>query len=148
MSLSIAVATDNTRTPLSRERIDAIARATLRYERVRDAMVSITLVDRRAIARLNAEHLGHRGATDVISFGFTRSRTTDPVVGDIYICPAVASENAKAHRAPVRDEIARLVIHGILHVLGHDHPEDRRETSDMWRRQERLLRRIVHGASR
>lgn len=149
MSVSIDVATENTRTPLSRERIDAIARAALRYERVREAMISIAFVDRRAIARLNAEHLGHKGETDVISFGFTRAAPTDPVVGDIYICPAVASDNAKAHGAPVREEIARLVIHGILHVLGYDHPEDhRRETSDMWRRQERLLRRIVHGAAR
>jgi probable rRNA maturation factor len=149
MSVSVDVATDKARTPLSRERIGAIARAALRYERVREAMISITLVDRRSIAKLNAEHLGHKGDTDVISFGFTRATTTDPVVGDIYICPAVASENAKAHGTSVREEIARLVVHGILHVLGYDHPEDdRRETSDMWRRQERLLRRIAHGTTR
>ena len=50
----------------------------------------------------------------------------------------------RERRGSVREEVARLVVHGILHVLGYDHPEDEtRETSDMWRRQERLLRRLV-----
>ena len=44
----------------------------------------------------------------------------------------------------VREELARLVVHGTLHVLGHDHPEDdSRLRSPMWRRQERLLRRVL-----
>ena len=146
MSLSVDVATENARAALSRDRVATIARAALRYQRVREALVSITFVDRATIERLNAKHLGHRGPTDVISFGFIRATPSDPVVGDIYICPSVASENAKARDESVRDETARLVVHGILHVLGYDHPNDhRRETSDMWRRQERLLRRIGRG---
>ncbi|HMA25561.1 MAG TPA: rRNA maturation RNase YbeY, partial [Gemmatimonadaceae bacterium] len=86
---------------------------------------------------------------DVISFGFTRATTSDPVIGDVYICPDVARENAHARRTPVREEIARLVVHGILHVLGHDHPDgEGRETSEMWRRQERLVRRAAARARR
>jgi probable rRNA maturation factor len=111
---------------------------------VREAMVSITLVDKRAIARLNARHLSHRGPTDVISFGFTRATAKDPVVGDIYICPDVAREHAEERDEPLRREIARLVVHGVLHVLGHDHPVDeRRESSSMWKRQEQLLARMT-----
>jgi probable rRNA maturation factor len=147
MSVSIDVATENVRTPLGRETIAAIARAALRGERVREALISITLVDRPSIARLNARHLSHKRATDVISFAFERATQADPVIGDIYICPAVASENAKTRGESVRDELARLVVHGVLHVLGYDHPEDEsRESSDMWRRQERLLRRLGRGA--
>lgn len=150
MSLDVDVTADQVRSPLSRDNIVSIARATLRYERIRNALLSITLVDRAAIARLNREHLGHAGPTDVISFAFTRAAATDPVVGDIYICTDVARENARSRKASVREEIARLVVHGVLHVLGYDHPEDdRRETSDMWRRQERLLRRLVdHSGAR
>jgi probable rRNA maturation factor len=147
MSLSIDVATENARTPLGRDAIASIARATLRHEHVRDALISITLVDRPAIRRLNTRHLHHKRPTDVISFAFTRATRSDPVVGDIYICPSVASENAKSRGESVRDEVARLVVHGILHVLGYDHPEDGgRESSDMWMRQERLLRRLGRGA--
>lgn len=146
MRLAVDVATKGSRSPLGRDAIADIARAVLRHERVRDALLSISLVDRRTIKRLNARHLGHRGDTDVISFGFTRASGAEPVIGDIYICTDVARENAKVHRARVRDEIARLVIHGVLHVLGYEHPETvERERSPMWRRQERLLRRLGYG---
>jgi probable rRNA maturation factor len=148
MTLSIDVATNGVRSPLSRSRVGEIARAALRSERVRNALVSITFLDRRAIARLNAKHLGHTGATDVISFGFARAAAKDPVIGDVYICPEVGRENARARHAPVREEIARLVVHGVLHVLGHDHPDEGREGSDMWRRQERLVRRFGGRAQR
>jgi len=148
MTLTVDVAADGVRLPLSRARVSEVARSALRRERVKDALVSITFLDRRAIARLNTTHLGHAGATDVISFGFVRATPRDPVIGDIYICPAVGRENAKARRAPVREEIARLVVHGVLHVLGHDHPDERRESSDMWQRQERLVRRANSGAKR
>jgi probable rRNA maturation factor len=149
MSLDVDVSLDGVRPALASARIASIARATLRAEHVRDALLSIALVNRPAIARLNRRHLGHTGGTDVISFGFTRATTTDPVIGDIYICPDVARANARARSVGVREEIARLVVHGVLHVLGYDHPEGTsREESAMWRRQERLLRRAMVGTRR
>jgi probable rRNA maturation factor len=149
MSLEVDVSLDGVRTPLASVRIAEIARTSLRAERVRNALLSIALVDRGTIARLNRRHLGHTGATDVLSFGFTRATGADPVIGDIYICPDVARANARARSVGMREEIARLVVHGVLHVLGYDHPEGgSREDSDMWRRQERLLRRIAAGARR
>lgn len=147
MSLSVDVSIEGVRSPLGRARVVDVARATLTAEGVRQAMISITLVDKRSIATLNARHLSHRGPTDVISFGFTRATTRDPVVGDIYICPDVAREHAVERDEPVRREIARLVVHGVLHVLGHDHPVgERRESSAMWVRQERLLARFARRA--
>lgn len=146
MSLTVDVALEQVRSPVSRRALANAARTTLRSERVRDALISITLVDRRAIARLNRRHLGHRGATDVISFGFTRAAPSDPVIGDIYIAPEVARENARERGGSVREEVVRLVVHGVLHVLGYDHPEvGDREASDMWRKQERLVARLRGG---
>ena len=136
MTLAVSVATEGVRIPLARERVADIARRALRAERVRDAMVSIAFDTRTAIARLNKRYLGHAGPTDVISFAFGK-----PLVGDIYVCAEVARQNARAYGVGVREEIARLVIHGVLHVTGHDHPEGaRRNASAMWRRQERLVR--------
>ena len=106
-------------------------------------MISVALVGRTTISRLNREYLKHAGATDVISFGMGRERRGAPAVGDIYICPDVARENARRNRVPVREELARLVVHGTLHVLGHDHPDDETRTSSaMWKRQERILASI------
>ena len=146
MSVSVYVSARAVRPSLSFERAEAIARATLAAERVRNAMLSITFVSNAAIARLNAKHLGHRGVTDVISFGFAGSGERAPVVGDIYIAPAVARANALEHGAPIREELARLVVHGTLHVLGYDHPEGMRTKSPMWKRQERLLSRVLKSA--
>jgi len=128
-------------------RLAEAARIVLRAEKVRDALVSITLLSPRRIAALNAAHLGHRGPTDVISFGFSRDRG-GPVVADIYVAPAVARENARRHGVGIREELVRLVVHGVLHALGHDHPGgDARLSSPMWRRQEALVRRAMRRAA-
>lgn len=148
MSVAVDVATDGVRVPLSRARVAAIARAVLRAERVGNALLSVAFVGAPAIARLNARHLGHRRATDVIAFGFARAVPSDPVIGDIYICPAVAAGHARRLGAGVREELARLVVHGTLHVLGYDHPEtESRTASPMWRRQEVLLRRALAASA-
>jgi probable rRNA maturation factor len=147
MSISIYVCARDVRVALAAARVESIARATLASEGVREAMLSITFVSNPAIAQLNARHLGHRGATDVISFGFRGARKGAPVIGDIYIAPAVARANALEHRVPVREELARLVVHGTLHVLGYEHPETGTRTkSSMWKRQERVLARVLASA--
>ena len=143
MSLAVDVATEGVRVPISRSRVATLAEGVLRRERVRDALLSIAFVTDRRIAALNREHLGHTGPTDVISFGFARVDSGRMVVGDVYIAPGVARRNAREHRRGVREELMRLVVHGVLHVIGHEHPEDdTRYDSPMWRRQERLLRAL------
>jgi probable rRNA maturation factor len=143
----VAVSHEGTRSVLSAGRIAHAVRVALRAENVRRALVSVTLVTPRRIATMNATHLKHRGPTDVISFGFARERG-GPVVADIYIAPAVARENARRHGAGIREEIVRLVVHGVLHALGHDHPEgEARFQSPMWRRQEILVRRAMRSAA-
>jgi probable rRNA maturation factor len=142
--VGVAVNCAGVRVGVSRARLARLAAAVVRAERVRRAEVSVTLVTAAAIARLNARHLGHRGATDVIAFRLDASGAAGDatVFGDVYVCPAVARRNARRFGVPVREELERLVVHGTLHALGWDHPEgDARMTSPMWRRQEALLRR-------
>jgi probable rRNA maturation factor len=149
MSLHVDVALDGVRIPLARADAAAIAAGVLRAEKVKDALLSITFVGNRRIAALNRAHLGHAGPTDVISFGFRREAEGAPVIGDVYIGADVARAAARAHRIPVREELARLVVHGTLHVLGYDHPEGvERLASAMWARQERLLARITRAGGR
>ena len=147
MSIAVHVSADGVRLPLARARVTEVARRVLASEGVREAMVSITFLSARAMAALNRKHLGHRGSTDVISFGFSESSRAGPVIADIYIAPEVARATARRHGARVREELARLVVHGLLHVLGYDHADDEsRVTSPMWERQERILARVVDGA--
>ncbi|HEY0776656.1 MAG TPA: rRNA maturation RNase YbeY [Gemmatirosa sp.] len=142
MSIQVDVAADGVRVPVALARIDALARAVLRKERVHDATLSFTFVGRRAMAALNRRHLGHRGATDIITFELAAAPGV-PLGGDVYIAPEIAREHAAAFGRPVREEIARLVVHGTLHAIGYTHPEDAgREASTMWERQERYVARL------
>jgi probable rRNA maturation factor len=143
MSLAVDVALEGVRIPIARARVVALAEGVLRREGVRHALLSIAFVSDRRIAALNRAHLAHAGPTDVISFGFAPVEARGAVVGDVYIAPGVARRNAAEHGRAVREELMRLVVHGVLHVLGHEHPEDEtRYDSPMWRRQERLLRSL------
>jgi len=143
----VHVAVDGLTTALSRPEARRVVEGVLRAERVPKAMLSVAFITNRQIAALNREHLGTAGATDVISFGFATASNTDPVIGDVYIAPQVARANARLRGVTVREEIVRLLVHGTLHVLGHDHPEgDGRERSAMWKRQEQLVRRSMTRA--
>jgi len=112
-----------------------LARDVLRAEGRRGEL-TVTFVDRGEITMLNSEHLGESGATDVLSFPLDLDdsqpvRGDVPVLlGDVVICPAVAAEQAATHAGMLDDELALLVVHGVLHVLGHDHAEPG-ETAEM-----------------
>jgi len=141
-ALRVTVQADGVRLPLGRRAVAEIARGVLRAEGVRAAELSFTFVTAQTMADLNRRHLGHHGPTDIVTFELAPVPGR-PRAGDVYVCPDVAREHARQHGVPVREEIARLVVHGTLHVLGHAHPEDDGRTrSPMWRRQEQLLARL------
>jgi len=142
--LAIDISSSVRRLNVSRDIVRHAAAATLRAERVKDAMLSITFVGRAGISRLNRRYLGHQGPTDVISFGLERVGRRGAVIGDVYICVEVARDNARRQGISAREELLRLVVHGTLHVLGYDHPTGAaRTTSRMWRKQERILARVL-----
>jgi rRNA maturation RNase YbeY len=92
--------------------------------------------------QLNARYKRQDRVTDVLSFALTIP--DGRLAGDIYICRAEAVRQARLHGRPGREELLRLVVHGVLHVLGYDHPDtDARERSAMWRRQERYVRKLL-----
>ena len=117
----------------------AVARRTLIEEGIDHGSLDLLLVDRRAMRDLNREHMGADRPTDVLAFpldgpdaagrpdGTMPERTVGdgpPVhLGDVVICPAVAAGQAAGHCGSFEAEMTLLVIHGVLHVLGHDHAE-------------------------
>ena len=147
MSVSVYVCARDVRVALAAARVEAIARATLAFGARPRRHALDHLPEQRRHRAPQCEAFGHRGATDVISFGFRGAGRRPILVGDIYIAPAVARANALGLGVPVREELARLVVHGTLHVLGYEHPEaDARTKSPMWKRQERLLARALASA--
>ncbi len=112
-----------------------LARATLLGEGIADAELSISLVTEDEIAELHERYLHEAGPTDVLSFPLDDEAGEDGLrqLGDVVIAPAVAARNNPDDPAA---ELRLLLVHGILHLLGHDHME-RRDRAEMWARQER-----------
>ncbi len=106
---------------------------------------SLTLLGDPGIADLNQRFLGHSGPTDVIAFALYEPGELP--VADIYIGYEQAVRQAGEHEVPLAQELARLAVHGTLHVLGEDHPGgDDRTTSAMWLLQERIVSALFeHG---
>src|SRR6266516_3087188 len=97
-----------------------------------DAALAITLVDTERMAELKEKVLGERAPTDVLAFPMDDLTNPMPgpfVVGDVVICPAVAAEQARTAGHSLNDELAILLVHGILHCLGRDHATTEQETS-------------------
>jgi probable rRNA maturation factor len=110
--------------------------------------ISLVFVDEDEMARLNGDHRGVDGSTDVLSFPIDADPPTDSglsgpawMLGDIAICPAVAARNAPDHAGTYVDELALLVVHGVLHLLGMDHLDDV-EADEMEAREQLHLGRL------
>ncbi|MCL5258479.1 MAG: rRNA maturation RNase YbeY [Vulcanimicrobiaceae bacterium] len=125
-------------------RLKATARALLQEVGEAGSSLSLSLVGDREIQTLNRAHRAQDRATDVLSFpmgvGARRpDRTGEPerLLGDVVISVETARRQAAAYDAGLQDEVNRLLIHGLLHVMGHDHAE--REERDLMESEERRL---------
>ena len=129
------------RSPLAPSAVRRVVRAVLAGER-RVARVSVTFLGPGRMRHLNRRYQGHDRPTDVLAF--TLDQPAGPPIGDVYVCARVAAREARTRDLPLREELIRLVIHGTLHALGHDHPAGPgRERSAMWRRQERYVEALA-----
>jgi probable rRNA maturation factor len=117
--------------PVDAPRWERLAESALAAEGAPRAEVTVLFVDESQMADLNQRFMSASGATDVLAFPIDEAGAprpddaTDPplLLGDVVICPAVASRNAPEHAGTYDDEVALLLVHGILHLLGHDHAE-------------------------
>jgi probable rRNA maturation factor len=117
-----------------------VVAAVLDGEGTGEAVFSVTFMGPGRMRALNRRAFGRDRATDVIAFELPLVAGTG---GDLYLCPGVARSSAAALGVSPREELVRLLVHGTLHALGYDHPEDGgRMRSAMWRRQERYVRRL------
>jgi probable rRNA maturation factor len=136
----------------------ALARHVLDEMRIHPlAELSVVLVDAPTITDLHQRWMGEEGPTDVLSFPMDELRPPPPggdradragsagddsgptnMLGDIVLCPEVATEQAREAERPVTAELEMLCTHGILHLLGFDHAEPA-EHATMFGLQDRLL---------
>jgi probable rRNA maturation factor len=117
------------------------AEAALAHQQAPDgARLSVVVTDDDELRRLNEEYLGHNAVTDVLAFpdGDTDPETGAPYLGDVIIAFPQAASQAEAAGHPVIEELQLLVVHGVLHLLEHDHYEPG-EKARMWAAQDEIL---------
>jgi probable rRNA maturation factor len=166
VTIDVFAADEQQAHPMDVARWATLARQVLTARGVKgETEVSLLFVDEEAMARLNEQFLGKAGPTDVLSFPIEdepgpTGRTPDfggtgpgtsaedgalTLLGDVVICPVVAARNAEEPGVSVDDEIALLVVHGLLHLLGMDHEVDA-EAERMEALERQLLKRFYTGS--
>lgn len=159
-------ADEQSEVPIELERWQLLAGRVLADEGVRGGTeLSIFFVATDEMAELNKEHMGVLGPTDVLAFPIDGGEVVEIVsgptsaskgpdrspfdkgdlpllLGDVVICPNVAREQAPAHAGTLEDELALLVVHGTLHILGWDHDTD--DKTALMRQRERVLLEAHH----
>jgi probable rRNA maturation factor len=170
MALEVFVADEQNVHPVEPLRWARLAEQVLADQGVRgDAELSVLFVDEKAMADLNRRFNTTDGPTDVLAFpideepseggrspdsGGSGPGTVPPEVGDmptllgdVVVCPSVAFRNAPEHAGTYDDEIALLIVHGILHLLGMDHHDDD-EAEVMEAKERELLAKFGFGPLR
>jgi probable rRNA maturation factor len=164
--VAIFAANEQTDIDIDVGRYVRLARLVLDAERVMpEVEMSLLFVDEQTITELNERYLGYEGPTDVLSWSMdddltasgrdpdhggrgpgSPSEPSDPptVLGDVVVCPAVAGRQAGERGVAIDDELALLVVHGVLHLLNYDHAEPAEEAA-MQRREREILAEFAEG---
>ncbi|MGB8964863.1 MAG: rRNA maturation RNase YbeY [Candidatus Cybelea sp.] len=122
----------------------ATARRLLAEVGERGSALSLTLVGDNAMRTLNREYRGKDAATDVLSFSLDHPPTPEALerlLGDVVISVETARRQAADYDAPLQRELYRLLIHGVLHLMGHDHAQSAQRR--VMEREERRLAEAI-----
>ena len=132
--------------PIEAAMVEKAARAALAQQGAGEGDLTVVLTDDAQLQALNQEYLGIDAPTDVLSFpaDFVDPDSNQRYYGDILISVARAQAQAEAASHSVEDEILLLIVHGVLHLLGHDHAEED-EKQRMWSAQDEILRGLRVG---
>jgi len=104
-----------TTNPVAKEFLKKIAKKVLKGENKSEAEISIALVGEGRIMELNKKYRGKNRVTDVLAFG------DNDGLGEIVICLREVKKNTKRYETTFEKELAKVLIHGILHLLGYNH---------------------------
>lgn len=114
----------------------------------KDIGLSVNLVGKADIQVLNKKHRKKNKPTDVLSFPLSEKVKAKTIpshtieLGDIFICPEVAAEKAKLSGKTIKQEMAWVTVHGLLHLFGYDHERSQSEEKKMFALQGKILSKL------
>jgi probable rRNA maturation factor len=143
MTHQVHVVSDVTARP-SEETVRLAGLAALTFEDAPQGSLSVVLADSDSVRKLNLQFRQTDSPTDVLSFpdGSPEPDSDGVYFGDIVIAIPIAEAQAKEAGHPLESELALLTVHGVLHLLGHDHGTQAEKVT-MWTRQAAILRQLA-----
>lgn len=150
--MTVKVSNEQSEFSVDVERLEKLARFVLSLEGPDDDVeLSVGLVDEERMAKLNETYTSYAGPTDVLAFPYDEAEEETPrgrdeprLLGDVVLCPAVASRDAAAYESTLEEELSLLLVHGTLHLLGYDHA-DEWQALGMKRREKEILEAFGAG---
>ncbi len=124
-----------TKVKIDNKFLKKIAEKILKKERKKLA-ISIALVGPAEIKKLNKKYRQRNKITDVLSFRYPKS-------GELIICPRQVKKNAEKFKTTFKKELAQILIHGILHLLGEEHEVSEKKARKMEQKQEYYLHNVI-----
>lgn len=120
--------------------IKKVAEIVLIGENKKESYLSIALVGRVRMRRLNREYRKKNRVTDVLAF--PGEKKLKEGLGEVVICLREVKKNAKRYQVPFKKELAQVLIHGVLHLLGYDHEKSPKRAEEMSKKIEEYLSKI------
>lgn len=125
---------------ISKEILTLLQKLPNEYTDYKVSMVNIVFVSPDYIKKLNTEFRNKETFTDVLSFNMDE----EDLLGEVYVCPQYIKETSDTDP---KEEIVRMIVHGILHLLGYDHTQEfndqTKNTQDMFVKQEKIVQNIL-----
>ena len=132
------------RLPISQERLEKVGQWVLNAEGRSGAAVSIHCVGEKRIRQLNRQWRGKDEVTDVLSFATSEGKILSDTkdYGDIFLCIPELKRQARRFQMSESEEMARMLIHGLLHLFGYDHTK-KLDAKKMFAKQEKYLEHVI-----
>ncbi len=117
-----------------------VAKIVLKGENRGRDNLSLAFVSKEEIKKINKKFRHKNKPTDVLSFLINEKQ----YLGEIIICPEVVKENAKKYKTTVKQEMMKVFVHGILHLLGYEHEKTNKEAEIMEKKQEKYFLKVFN----
>jgi len=118
IKITIAYADEINRLPLSKKDGQLLLEYVCGNEQIKRAFITAVFVGTEKIQELNSRFLRHDYPTDVLAFPLHDEG--EVLEGEIYVCVETAEKQARDYGIPLKEELARLIVHGMLHLIGYD----------------------------
>lgn len=109
------------------------------YLKIKTSDLSVVFVNQGLIKKLNAAYRRRNSATDILSFVYDSSK--DNLSGEIVICYPLAVQHAKKYGHSINQEISKLLIHGLLHLIGYNH-QNKKQTDNMEKLENKIINKL------